>query len=149
HRDGSATLLPGGVVLFAAGGDQTGAPSTACDLFQQSSAGDTCTVSGSSGECESLVCNGGICCSGACAGPCRTCKAGRGACLVVSGADDPDSCTNSQTCSVAGACTKKPGQSCASSAECASSFCADNFCCDTACPGACQQCFKTPGPCSA
>jgi hypothetical protein len=96
HFDPTATLLPGGTVLIAGGGNASFGYVSDCDLFTQTDAGSACTAKGATGECESLVCNGGVCCSGACDDPCKTCEAGTGTCLAVTGADDPDSCNGQQ-----------------------------------------------------
>ena len=97
--------------------------------------GQGCT---SGGECASGHCADGRCCDQACAGECRSCLGG--ACLTVTLADDPDSCSGDKTCSASGACKLKNGQGCTGATVCASGFCKDGKCCDTECTTACRDC---------
>jgi hypothetical protein len=138
HR---ATLLDSGVLLA------TGGRVTASDAFGNSigqaeelgvaSAGAVCALHD---DCASGICDQGVCCLTTCTGACRACAPGTGQCLVVKGADDPNSCAGTDTCDAAGSCKKKLGQPCADNAACAGGFCVDGVCCDRACSGTCEAC---------
>ncbi|MBK7402326.1 MAG: hypothetical protein IPJ34_40335 [Myxococcales bacterium] len=85
------------------------------------------------------------CCTAACTGPCKTCN-GAGACLTVTNADDPDTCTGANTCDATGVCRLKAGQLCPDAASCASGVC-DGTCCTKACTATCTSCDGT-GACA-
>jgi len=110
--------------------------------------GGDCTVPGCR-ECVSgLTCKDGYCCNGPCAGSCQTCAKTPGTCTSVTLNEDPDTCTGTNTCSVAGSCLKQNGQTCSLGTDCASSYCVDGLCCNTACSGGCDECASSPGKCS-
>lgn len=95
--------------------------------------------------CASAACTDGVCCQSACDQPCQHCAAGTGSCTSVTSADDAPECTTPNTCSAAGSCKKKNGQTCTSVADCASGNCADGVCCNTPCSGACDACSTSAG----
>ena len=99
--------------------------------------GSACTLAD---DCKTGFCQEGYCCAVACPGPCKTCTSGAGACVPVTNADDPDSCTGNDTCDAVGACKKKNGRTCGAATECASGSCVDGFCCERACGGQCEAC---------
>ncbi len=101
--------------------------------------GSTCPTGGPIG-CISGKCADGVCCGTTCNQPCQTCSATPGTCTAVKSANDPDTCTGTNTCNANGACKKKLGQTCSAASDCASGFCADGFCCNSACNGACNRC---------
>jgi MYXO-CTERM domain-containing protein len=127
----TATLLGSGKVLV------TGGPGlSSAELFGLANGDTGCTAGG---QCLSGVCNDGVCCSGACGAVCTSCTAGTGACVAVTNADDPDTCTGANTCDATAACRKKLGQTCSLANECASAIC-DRACCLVTCGGVCQAC---------
>jgi hypothetical protein len=131
------SLLPNGDVL-ANGGKAPNATSVRnAEVWSPTGKGIECRVGD---DCLSGTCQQGICCAGPCAGPCKTCLAGTGACVAVTGTDDPDDCTGTNTCDAAGACKQKNGRGCTGAADCASGFCVDGFCCEKACSGQCEAC---------
>jgi len=107
------------------------------EVWTPLSQGTTCAVAD---DCRSGFCQEGYCCATACPGPCKTCTSGAGACVAVTSADDPDSCTGNDTCDGTGACKKKNGRACTGAGDCASGFCVDGFCCEQACAGQCEAC---------
>ncbi len=141
----SATRLASGKVLFAGGGN--GSATSSAELFLVL-AGGSCAAAT---DCASSVCQDGTCCGGACSGACLTCTVGTGACVAVTGAEDPDSCSGASACDAAGACKLKTAQPCpAGGGTCLSGFCADGFCCNAACDGSCDSCALSgkQGTCS-
>ncbi|HET6150225.1 MAG TPA: hypothetical protein VFH68_21980 [Polyangia bacterium] len=99
-------------------------------------------------DCELGFCTDGVCCDVRCAGQCQACNLSSsvGRCSPVMGGDDVGTCTGTTTCNAAGACTKKTGQTCTATTECASGQCVDGHCCDTPCTGSCLTCAT--GTCS-
>jgi hypothetical protein len=145
----TAALLATGEAIVVAGKDESTLSLGSVELWQASAPGDACTAKD---DCSTGVCQAGICCAEAtCTGECVTCAAGTGACVAVKSMDDPDSCTGDLTCNAAGKCTKKNGQVCKKTGECASDLCVDGYCCDSACDGQCQACdvAAKPGTCTA
>ena len=105
-------------------------------------------------DCASNFCVDTRCCDTACEAVCRACNVGgkEGTCSkVAAGVTDPPDCTGSYTCSPLGACLLKNGNTCSSTAQCASEFCKDGLCCDTACVSPCHACNSTgkEGVCTA
>ena len=137
----TATRLDSGKVLVAGGYGISGSLSSA-ELLALSNGESGCSASN---QCLSDVCNDGICCSGACNGVCQTCASGSGACMAVTNADDPDTCTGAVTCDAIGMCKSKDGQASSNPATCASGFVADGVCCNTACSGDCDVCTSALG----
>ena len=139
----STTIASGAAVVVIGGQAKLAVPLASAEVLSFRQAGAACATPN---DCQSNVCEDGICCGGPCSGPCRTCSAGSGACAVVRGADDPGSCSGSMTCNAAGACTRKLGEACRpdEAGSCASGICADGVCCDTSCGGGCDSC-KLPG----
>jgi hypothetical protein len=91
-------LLPGRKVLVAGGYNGTNpAAGEILDLVQN---GGTCAAAG---DCESNICEDNVCCAGACSGTCKTCN-GSGACVTVTGRQDPNTCTGTNICTAAGTC---------------------------------------------
>jgi hypothetical protein len=130
----AAALLPLGNVLIV-GGDES------AELLFAPRGGGCATGD----DCVSGVCEDGICCAGACSGTCMTCSKGAGACVTVTGADDPNTCTAANTCDAAGACKLKNGEPCpGGGAACQSGLCVDGLCCNAACGGGCDSCNQ-PG----
>jgi hypothetical protein len=111
-------------------------------------AGVACTLGS---ECLSGHCTDGACCDSACLGSCQACDlpGSVGSCtLIASGTDPDDECAGGD-CNGNGGCVLS-GQSCLSSAECATGFCVDGVCCASACNGSCEACnlAGTIGVCS-
>jgi hypothetical protein len=131
------SLLPNGDVLANGGKAPTGTSVRNAEVWSPTGKGVQCRVGD---DCLSGTCQQGICCASACAGPCKTCVAGTGACVAVTGTDDPDDCTGTNTCDAAGACKQKNGRACTGPTDCASGFCVDGFCCERACSGQCEAC---------
>jgi len=73
-----------------------------------------------------------------------TCAVGTGACVQVTSAVDPDTCTGNNKCDAVGACKLADGQGCVAGTECASGSCIDGYCCNTPCAGSCDRC-NLPG----
>ena len=145
HRYAAASVLASGKVLIMGGySSDVGDTTAVAELFDFVANGGTCTMGG---ECKTGVCDDGICCMAACnPSTCMKCVAGTGACAAVTGADDPNTCTGTSTCDVAGACKKKIGQPCpGGNADCANNICADGFCCNTTCSGSCDVCAQALG----
>jgi hypothetical protein len=97
-------------------------------------------------ECTSTFCVDSFCCDMACAGECAACDgaltgAADGMCAPVTAGTDPDNDCGGTTCTAAGVCALQNGDTCASGAECASTFCTDSVCCDMACGGLCESCL--------
>ncbi|MCA9590226.1 MAG: hypothetical protein KC657_33210 [Myxococcales bacterium] len=138
HR---ATLLDSGVLLATGGrnisSESFGNSIADAEELGVTSAGAVCALHD---DCASGICDQGVCCLTTCTGACRACAPGTGQCLVVKGADDPNSCAGTDTCDATGACKKKLGQPCADNAACAGGFCVDGVCCDRACAGTCEAC---------
>lgn len=135
----TASVLASGKVLVA-GGASSVALSLA-ELYAPLALGAACSAAA---DCTSGSCND-KCCSAACTGTCKTCD-GSGACLTVTNADDPDSCTGTNTCDATGQCHLKLGQGCSTGASCASGVC-NNRCCLAACAATCTNCDAT-GACA-
>jgi hypothetical protein len=158
----TATVLESGQVLIAGGRTNLAFVSIA-DLYGVAP-GTACTVAD---DCSSELCADGFCCATACdsAATCMTCAPKTGACVAVTAADDPNTCTGTRTCDATGACKLKDGEACTGNTECAgwcnggtcdskrslgsgcssagacaSDFCADGVCCNAACTGACEAC---------
>lgn len=145
----TATRLPTGETLVVAGKSPTSDSLSSVEVWLPNAPGNPCEAKD---DCSTGVCQAGICCAEAsCTGACQTCAAGDGACVAVTLADDPDSCTGKLTCDEKGACRQKNGQECEKAADCASGFCVDGFCCDSECGEQCQACDvkAKPGTCSA
>jgi hypothetical protein len=140
ERAGHAAVWLGTGSLLELGGRANGASASAELLFVAS--GAPCKTGD---DCASQACEDGICCATPCAGACKTCKIGTGACVSVTNADDPDTCAGTSTCDATGSCKQKNGEACPNGqSSCASGFCAGGVCCDVACDGACQTC-SAPG----
>ncbi|MBS2018642.1 MAG: hypothetical protein JST00_37595 [Deltaproteobacteria bacterium] len=144
-RLGAAKISPtagakGEVAAFGGRGT-TGYSLGSTEIWGPGQAGSACTTGD---DCRSGDCQEGICCAASCSGSCKTCVAATGACVVVTKADDPSTCTGANTCDAAGSCKKKNGQTCAAAGDCASGFCVDGACCDRACNGQCEAC-NVPG----
>jgi hypothetical protein len=140
----TVTLLQSGKVLAAGGGGAVGFLSTA-ELFAFVTAGGSCAIGG---ECQSRVCDEGICCAAACPNNnvCQACAAGTGACSTITNGDDPDHCPAvTSTCDASGLCKLKNGQPQTDPTQCASGYSSDGVCCNTACAGACDVCTTTLG----
>lgn len=76
-----------------------------------------------------------------CPGPCQTCSPSTHTCVSVTSQADPSGkCTG--TCDATGACKATQGQTCQTSASCASglSCSPDGHCCNRACTGTCESC---------
>lgn len=131
------SLLPNGDVLANGGKAPNGTSVRNAEVWSPTGKGVQCRVGD---DCLSGVCQQGTCCAGPCAGPCKTCVTGTGACVAVTGTDDPDDCTGTNTCDQAGACKRKNGRACTGASDCASGFCVDGFCCEKACSGQCEAC---------
>ncbi len=120
-------------------------------------------------DCGSNVCADGVCCDGACGGPCRACTkalhgGADGTCGDLAAGQAPKSaCPRpNDVCGVGGQCrcgdgakdgaeadvdcggaicgACSQGKTCGGGGDCASTFCVDAFCCDKACSGVCQSC---------
>ena len=144
------TVLASGKVLLTGGSTDSSVTNSlqSAEILDLKAAGAACTYHD---ECFGVLCEGGICCAGACSGTCKTCEAGTGACVSVVSADDPNSCTGNNSCDAAGACKLKNGQPCAGGpSTCVSGLCADDLCCNTACGGSCDFCdlIGNSGTCS-
>jgi hypothetical protein len=141
-----ATALSSGQVLVMGGRSTPSAAwgTNTAELFGRLAPGAACS---GDGECLSEACNDGICCAAACnPATCTQCTAGTGACAPVTNADDPYTCTGTQTCDATGACKLKPGQPCPGGATmCASGFCVNGVCCGTACATPCAVCAAALG----
>jgi len=120
-----------------AGGTGGGAGSGAC--VPKKAQGALC---GGAGECQSGFCVDGYCCSSSCTTSCRSCglPGNVGVCTTVVNAEDPPTCSGTNICNAAGACTLKNGQPCSTNGSCASNFCVDGVCCNTACNNVCVTC---------
>jgi hypothetical protein len=147
--DLAATILDSGIVLATGGRTREGGPGASVGEAEELSVnapGTSCTFDD---DCATGICDHGVCCAAACAATCMSCAAGTGACVVVTSADDPSSCTGTSTCDAAGTCKKKNGRTCTANAECASGSCVDGLCCNRACDGPCEACDgTTPGTCT-
>jgi hypothetical protein len=144
----AASVLPTGEVL-ATGGRTTmtnfGSSLATAEILPVVAPGAMCA---GNDDCASGQCDQSVCCAATCTSTCHQCATGTGSCAVVSGADDPDSCTGADTCDSTGACKLKIGQACTAASACASGFCADGFCCNQACSGSCEACDgETKGSC--
>ena len=102
--------------------------------------GNPCT---GANQCASGACVDGSCCARQSCGSCEACSGAGGTCTKVINAADPDSCTGDRSCSPAGLCAKRNGQSCAAAAECVSGHCASGRCCNRTCTAACESCNLT------
>jgi hypothetical protein len=135
----------GRMVVYGGEGSDFGAFG---DLWSFHVRGDACT---SDDACDTGHCVDGVCCESVC-GACEACalEGSVGVCATVRGDADPDSCSGDATCSQSGACTKKLGVTCSTSAGCDSGFCVDGVCCDSACDGQCEACNSagTAGRCA-
>lgn len=116
-------------------------------MFEYVHFGNTCSVAD---DCDGYPCVDGVCCSEESCGTCEACSAVTGKCAPVTSADDPDSCTGTSTCNAEGSCSKKNGQGCGNTQECASGFCAGGVCCNSVCNASCESCGLTGsvGTCS-
>jgi len=128
--------------------------SSPCAASQFCNAGGACQTKNPDGnacaqdvECTSGHCVDGRCCGIATCGTCQVCTGANGTCVAVTGADDPDSCTNTRTCTAAGTCTAKPGNACSVGSDCSTGHCVDGRCCTTALCGICQACLGAGGTC--
>ncbi len=110
--------------------------------------GQTCSAAS---QCASGICVDGHCCNVSCTGASYKClSCATGACTTkITNADDPNSCTGTDTCDAAGACKQKLGQGCTNATDCASGFCKDATCCQSACTGSCLTCANGSGSCNA
>ena len=103
------------------------------------------------GECQAgLTCLDGVCCTQASCPQCQNCGAAGTCSITVSSAEDTTgaTCAGTSACNVAGACKKKSGETCATTADCAAGTCTDNRCCSQTC-GICQACTGAGGTCVA
>lgn len=118
------------------------------DTVEYHTRGAACS---SGNTCDTSNCVDGVCCEKADCGTCSRCNdpSKPGECAPVTGAEDPDTCAAPLTCDPTGRCSKKLGEACTESTDCASSFCADGYCCNEACDGECRTCSATPGTCTA
>lgn len=121
--------------------DQVGGADTPTADVAMRPRGAACSAHG---DCLTTYCVDGVCCDSGCADLCKTCKrAGAiGSCAAVTDADDPDTCSGTNTCNASGACKKRLGIGCSGPADCSSAFCVDSICCATACNGSgdCYAC---------
>ncbi len=117
--------------------------------------GVSCTAGN---QCLSGFCVDGVCCEGACGGPCRACSqtlngTANGQCLPrTSPGVDTDGRTGTTTCGGAigcngdcscdnaGNCEAGNSVACASPSDCLSGNCVDGVCCATACGASCDRC---------
>lgn len=105
--------------------------------------GEACS---SSVQCESNLCLGGYCCSGACSGTGKVCNT-TGACVCDSsyqtcGTDCCDPAA--QYCAGTSCAAKKAGgATCSAAVECSSGVCLGGRCCSGACSGAGKTCSST------
>ena len=92
--------------------------------------------------CDTGNCVDGVCCEvTACPGTCQGCNGTTpGVCSAVMNAQDPDTCTDANSCNDAGICLLANAQSCTAGAQCASNNCVDNTCCATSICGTCESC---------
>ena len=104
--------------------------------------GEMCTVTG---DCATGTCTDNRCCSQPC-GVCQACTGAGGTCVVVTSADDADTCTGVSTCDATGACKKKNGQACTIGADCASGTCNSNSVCGALVANRCSGVAPTCGP---
>ncbi len=154
----TTSSCPGAMACLANGSDCRSAPCTGesdcasgsyCTstgtCAAKSGAGSLCTPA-TANQCNGGACIDGHCCSVASCGTCQACTGTAGTCVTITNAEDPDSCSGTMACNAAGACKKKPGQSCELNTECLTGFCADNVCCDRACNGSCEYC-NSAGEC--
>jgi len=119
---------------------------TANDTWEYSTYAGACA---SDAQCDTAICDRGICCHEAC-GPCQTCDASGAGCLAIQGADDPDSCTGTNTCDAAGRCKEKGGQACLHASDCASGECSLGACCTARCaPFGCDAAGACKSKCAA
>lgn len=97
-------------------------------------------------DCESRLCEDGVCCADDCHYPCFACTGTKrgwgedGFCGAIAANLDPDDdCFTA--CDGFGECILLPnGAACSFYAECMTSNCVDGICCDTACQDPCQSC---------
>jgi alpha-tubulin suppressor-like RCC1 family protein len=97
-------------------------------------------------QCLSGFCVDGYCCNNSCNGTCVACSKAKkgtgqnGTCGNIVKGTDPDAECGGLTCSGVGDCLSLNGETCSTSAECASNYCRDGVCCNTACNGTCLAC---------
>jgi hypothetical protein len=179
--DGAGACRPAVVTacgIYACSGP---ACATSCSTDAQCAAGYYCAaptclpkldvgvVCGGSNQCTTGFCADGVCCAGACSGPCQSCASPViGTCTSYAAGTDPDAdcpqglaCTGAGACypkctqdspdceagyyCAAGACAPKKdlGAACGATNECKSGFCTDGVCCGEACTETCKSCNLT------
>ena len=134
---------PGGTCAAVTGTDDPDSCTGTCDFAGacKKKQGQACGVGG---ECLTGVCADGKCCDKPCGGVCQTCATG--ACLPVTSAPDPDTCSG--TCDASGGCKLGLGQPCGGDgSKCSSAICRDSVCCGEACADPCRSCAT--GTCAA
>jgi len=132
---GAAVALTDGSALVGAFGElENGVATGAVHVFE-ASPGAPCA---SSGECGTLACVDGRCCSSPCDGPCEACGAD-GLCVPTpAGSLDP-ACPDT-ACDGQGACALRAGEACTTASQCVTGHCVDGVCCTSACEGTCEAC---------
>jgi len=104
---------------------------------------------GADNECTSGHCIDSRCCGSTSCAACQACTGTNGTCVGITNADDPDSCTGTKTCTAAGACKTKPGNTCTLGSDCTTGNCVDGRCCTATACGSCQACTGCGGTCVA
>jgi hypothetical protein len=148
-QGGSCQAMVSGCGTYACGAT---ACQTSCTVDTQCASGNfcanpTCQAKKANGkactganQCMSGFCVDNVCCQVSGCGTCQACGGANGTCQTITSADDPNSCTGTETCDATGACKLKNGQGCGGGTACASTFCVGGTCCGTACNGGVASC---------
>ncbi|MGZ3421023.1 MAG: Kelch repeat-containing protein, partial [Polyangiales bacterium] len=165
-RRGAIPLVVSGKALFGGGFSDLDGPADTVLTYSPTAVAGACARDG---DCASLHCVDGVCCSTACNGPCQVCDAAgsKGTCTGVSGLPHTGhpscapfltctagacatSCSGPSDCATGAFCTggvcipqKANGAACSTALDCLSGNCADGVCCNAPCDGSCEACAES------